>query len=80
MLRGDPYPQGSGVNGRVSMRGRVEANLVTAGSLKIELKSEGFEPLDDFPAPNRLRKNSIYTQNDIGIFHAAPMSKRVQDA
>ena len=36
-------------NGRVSMRGRVEPNLVTAGSLTVELKSEGFEPLDDVP-------------------------------
>lgn len=38
-------------NGRVSMRGRVEPNLVTACSLTIELKPEGFEPLDDFPVP-----------------------------
>jgi hypothetical protein len=36
-------------NGCVSMRGRVEPNLVTAGSLTVELKSEGFEPLDDVP-------------------------------
>jgi hypothetical protein len=34
-------------NGRVPMRGKVEPNLVTAGSLTVELKSEGFEPLDD---------------------------------
>ena len=29
---------------------------------------------------SRLRKNSIYTQNAVGIFHMAPMSKQVQDA
>lgn len=38
-------------NGRVPMRGRVEPNFVTAGSLMVELKSEGFEPLDDVPVP-----------------------------
>ena len=36
-------------NGRVAMRGRLEPNLVTACSLTVELKSEGFEPLDDVP-------------------------------
>ena len=30
--------------------------------------------------PSRLRKNSIYTQNAVGIFHMASMSKQVQDA
>jgi hypothetical protein len=33
----------------VSMRRGVHPNLVTPGSLTVELKSEGFEPLDDFP-------------------------------
>jgi hypothetical protein len=29
---------------------------------------------------SRLRKNSVYTQNAVGIFLMAPMSKQVQDA
>jgi hypothetical protein len=34
-------------NGRISMHGRVEPNLVTTCGLTVELKSEGFELLDD---------------------------------
>jgi hypothetical protein len=30
-------------------------------------------------APSRLRKNSMYTQNAVGIFHMARMSKQAQD-
>jgi len=29
---------------------------------------------------SKLRKNSMYTQNAVGIFHMASMSKQVQDA
>jgi hypothetical protein len=35
-------------NGRVPKCGRIEPNLVTARRLPIELKSKGFEPLNDF--------------------------------
>jgi len=35
-------------NGCVPKSGRIEPNLVTACSLTIELKSKGFEPLNDF--------------------------------
>lgn len=35
-------------NGCVPKSGRIEPHLVTACSLTIELKSKGFEPLNDF--------------------------------
>ena len=64
----------------VPARDKVASAKFFAKMFGLPFDESAFSLLFLTQEPSRLRKNSIYTQHAVGIFHMAPIPKQVQDA